>query len=211
MTFLTDKPIDMLFRLDDILETPYFVPLAPGDALAVQFRIEALKGLTVDDVQAVFSMIERLDIEPGPDGRPDPDQAVAGFFNRLALEQPHIHERWTHADTGLVLDPVAALELAVSRGSEIMQAWMDRLADQGPSANSERESARLNGTMAALTRTLPSTFTDDRAFREYVRREILPSFPSWAGPDIYLSSWNEYIKVILDHDPLPELKAGWPY
>ena len=211
MTSSTEQTDGILSHLDDTLNTPYFIPLSPGDALAVQFRVEALKGLAVEDVRAVFTMIEKLDVEPEEGGNIDPDKATDAFFACLKNELPHIFEKWATADTDMILNPAGALELALERGAELINEWLVRSVDRGRGSETERALIIKKGVTAALTKSVPSTFENDRAFREYLRAEILPLFPVWAGPEIYLAAWSEYIKAILDLDPSPEIRDYWPY
>ncbi len=204
-----DSAGSILTRLDEIMETVYFVPLALGDTLAVQFRIPALKGLSLDTVNAVFNLIGRLDIAPGAAGEPDPDAAAARFFSLLKEEQPQVFKKWTEADRRMVVDPLGAMNLALTRGERQIQFWLD----QGPEKIdlNRLTEVRVQGLADIMNRFDPTAFPDDRRLRAHLKDVGLQPYPAWARPGLYLDIWTDFIRAVMDQDPRPETKARWPY
>ena len=81
MTDYWEKTYPEIIRLlDEFMDTAYFVPLAVGDALAVQFKIPSLKGLPVDTIADVLAWMDTLDFPPDQQGAPDPRGPGPGLF-----------------------------------------------------------------------------------------------------------------------------------
>jgi len=210
MTDSQDRRLERtLDHLDAIFDSAYFTPLALGDALAVQFRVPALTGLPLETVTAVFHLMDHLDITPGSDGEPEMAETAGRFFNQLKKEFPDVWDRWAAADPGVVVDPVTALNAVTARADDTIADWLSGRADEFDPALLEDLTAK--GIEAAMAAFSPDRFPDDHALRRYLRDELLPEYPAWTVPTIYLETWIEYARAVMDLSPRPQTKARWPY
>lgn len=201
----------ILDALDDIINSAYFVPLGIGDALAVRFKVDSLRGLPVETVAGVFDLMDRIDIEPDPDCDDEPNamKAAAEFFQRLKEEFPAVHARWRSADENLVLNPEWAFSLALRRGEEAIEAWLGRVGTAV--VPSDYEAARRRALAAIMSGFDPAALPDDAAFRRFLRKDALADYPAETRPGVYLDCWAEFVRAVLDLSPLPETQARWPY
>jgi len=199
----------VLDRLDEIIDRAYFVPLAPADALALQLKVETLKGLPLDTVVKVFEIMDDLDIEPGTAGGLIMAGAAESFFSRLANEHPRVLALWSRAEATLYHDPAAAFRWILEQGQDLIHAW---LAD-GPEEidPSTEKHVRQHAMATTMGRFDLETCPDDLALRRYLRNEVLIGYLEWARPGIYLDCWADYVRAVMDLSPSPELKSRWPY
>ena len=209
---MTDQPVDcskVLSEIDEILEAAYFVPLDVGDALAVQFKVDSLKGLSVETAAGVFALIDSLEAEPDEEGRPDLAGAADLFFSRLAKEFPDVYGRWA-ADSGrLRLDPEGAFQIARSKSEGRISAWLTEFFSTVPTAKVEK--TRAEAAERIMSEFDVKAVADDRALRIWLREKVLSSLPVWAGPGVYLDCWSDFVRAVLDWSPSPALKARWPF
>lgn len=198
-----------LDRIDGIINAAYFVPLSVGDALAIQFKAETLKGLPVETVAAVFDLMDRLEINSGSGREPNPAEVAASFFKALNEEQPHVFELWCSADQNIYLDPDTAFSIVLSKGEEAIDDWLT----QGPEKidPSRLEKVRAEGLAAIMDDFDPAVYNSDTALRRHMREQALAGYPAWAGPGIYLDCWAEFVRAVAGLAPRPKTKARWPY
>ncbi len=202
---------DVFDHLDGILDRAYFVPLSVGDALALQFRIDSLKGLPVKKVAEVMALMDRLEIEADPDydGSPNPAAVANSFFQKLRKELPEIFELWASADANLVFDPAGAFSFALARGEEAIEKWLAAGTEQtDSSAYGQIRNQALADVMDDFD---TARFPDDKTLRHHLREDRLASYPAWARPGIYLDCWAEFVRAVMDLSPRPSTVTRWPY
>ncbi|MFH1137899.1 MAG: hypothetical protein V1816_17660 [Pseudomonadota bacterium] len=189
----------ILDALDEVLNAAYFTPLAVGDALAIQFRVESLRGIPAETAAGVFALMDGLEAPPDQDGRPDLAGAAADFFSRLSREFPEVYEKWS-SDPGILrLDPEAAFQIARSRAEDKISRWLKIFFPEISSDAVERTRAEaVNGIMSEYD---PAARPNDLALRAWLRDERLPAWPSWARPGIYLDCWSDFVQAVLDPSP----------
>lgn len=198
-----------LDRIDGIINAAYFVPLFVGDALAIQFKAETLKGLPVETVAAVFDLMDRLEINSDSGQEPNPAEVAASFFKALNEDQPHVFELWCSADENIYLDPASAFSIVLSKGEEAMEDWLT----QGPEKinPSRLEKVRAEGLAAIMDHFDPAVHNSDTELRRHMRKQALAGYPVWAKPGIYLDCWAEFVRAVAGMAPRPETRVCWPY
>ena len=199
----------LLDRLDEIIGVAYFVPLSLGDALAVQFRNEALRGLPLSTVARAFALMDDLEVDSGEEAEPGTVQIAGAFFTRLRRDMPDLFERWSGQDLEAVLDPAGALHLVLARGEAAIEAWL--AAAPEVIDPSEMERTRARGLAALMDDFDAESLPDDLALRRHLREEGLEPWPAWARPGLYLDCWADFVRAVMDLDPRPETKRRWPY
>lgn len=204
-----DSLAQTLDQIDGIINAAYFVPLSVGDALAIQFKAETLKGLPVETVAAVFDLMDRLEINPDSGQEPNPAEVAALFFKALSAEQPHVFELWCSADQNIYLDPASAFSIVLSKGEEAMEDWLT----QGPEKidPSRLEKVRDEGLAAIMDNFDTAVHNSDTKLRRHMRKQTLADYPVWARPGIYLDCWAEFVRAVADLGPRPETRVCWPY
>jgi hypothetical protein len=157
----------------------------------------------------VFDLIGRLDVTPDAAGEPDPDAAAAQFFSRLKEEQPQVFKKWSEADRRVFVDPLGAMNLALTGGEQLIQVWLD----QGPDKidRSRLAAVRAQGLADIMNRFDPAAIPDDRTLRTFLKGSGLRPYPAWSRPGLYLDIWTDFVRAVMDLDPRPETKARWPY
>ncbi|MBF0529620.1 MAG: hypothetical protein HQK55_10190, partial [Deltaproteobacteria bacterium] len=159
----------------------YFIPLSVGDALAVQFQVDALRGLPVVSVQGVMALVDELRHRHGRGQFFDTDQTGRDFF--LALEQkfPEVMSKWK-TDQGLWVDPLGAFQLVLVRSREVLGQWLKKGPEKILPARWEEVLQERVG--AVMTGYDHHRWPDDVVWRKYLRTEALEGCPSWAKPGI---------------------------
>ena len=208
--FWEQRVENVLSRLDEIMDAAYFVPLSIGDALALRFRAPTLSGLTLEEVTSVFNLIDGLNPDPGPDGSPDLARAAGDFFEKLRQAFPHIHDKWASADHDVVLDPIGAFNTVMVRAEDLIGDWFSSGPDSADLFARAREIRDLE-TPRIMESVDPLTHTTDRDLRRRLRGDVLGAYPAWARPGLYLDAWSEFVRAVLDLDPLPATLSRWPY
>ena len=200
-----DQALD---ALDEIIGNAYFTPLALGDALAVQLKNPALKGLDLRTVAGVFGLMDRV-AQRANSEESDPDKAARDFFVDLKREFPEVSAKWVSPDPGLVVEPVMAFNIALNRAEDIFAEWL--AGGPEPPAPGELEKIRDRALAEIVAGFDPREHIDDMVWRKFVREKALADYPLRAAPAVYLDAWAEYVRAVIDLSPRPETRATWPY
>lgn len=207
--FLENTLPETLDRIDQLIETAYFVPLSIKDALALQFRAPVLKDLPVETIRAVFNLIDGINEELDADPASDPGNPSHIFFQRLQNEMPELYAVWLKADDQLVLDPIGSLNHIVRQVEDLIEEWIAKEPDKIDHAIMERE--RLSGLTHILNEFDPFRTPDCAALRRRLRQEYLASLPVFCRPGVYLDCWLEFVKAVMDLSPQAVMSAQFPY
>ncbi|MBU2551187.1 MAG: hypothetical protein KKB20_22435 [Proteobacteria bacterium] len=199
----------LLDRLDIVIDVAYFVPLSVRDALAVQFRNQALRGLPIETVARVFALMDDMEVEPRDEVEPHPVRIAGVFFTRLREEMPGLFETWSGQDLDAVLDPVGAFQLVLKRGETEIEAWLESAPERiDPSTLAL---TRGQGRAALMNDFDARALPDDLALRRFLREAGLAPWPAWSRPGLYLDCWAEFVRAVMDISPRPETRRRWPW
>ena len=202
---------EVLTGLDAIIDRAYFVPVGPGDALAVQLRQPALRGLDIETVAGVLAMVDRLSAS-GLLDQDDPEaaaQAAGRFFSTLAEEFPAVYGLWSQADPSVVVDPEAGFRNVLARSEESIRFHLNSHADGLSPAQISSERKRAAADI--MSRVDLEQCRDDMALRQWLRQSELALQPAWLQPALYVDCWADYVRAVMDLGPSPELEARWPF
>lgn len=194
--------------LDEVIEVAYFVPLSVSDALALHFRVPGLKGLPLASIQGVLALIDEMRQKAGNRQSVDAGRTSQEFFTSLHQKFPEVVSKWG-LEQNLWLDPLAAFQVALTRGRDIIQQWLVNGPENlSPALVDQVHQEALATIMSGYDHR---RWPDDVAWRRYLRTEALSGYPVWARPGLYLEAWAEFVRGVMDLDPQVETRRRWPY